>query len=206
MARTPVYIPDNSVGNDQFYSDDPLAISNIAQRALAEYPISLIDARVHDAPLSVLAAAATADDLGIAVGTFGTNAISLLSSDGASTTVTQYARFPTVKLPPNYETGESVKIRVHVDMATVSDTTATVDVQAYKSNENAGVGSDLVTTSATSCNSTTESDKDFGINASGLVAGDELDVRIAVAITDSATPSGVTVTIGKVSLLCDTRG
>jgi hypothetical protein len=48
--------------------------------------------------------------------------------------------------------------------------------------------------------------KSFTITPSGLVAGDTLDVRIAIACTDAATGTAVTPTIAAIDLLCDIRG
>jgi hypothetical protein len=112
-----------------------------------------------------------------------------------------------VQLPPEYDDGETVQIRVHGGMkTTVSDTTATVDVECYESDKERGISADLCTTSAQTINSLTFGDDDFTITATSLVSGDVLDIRITVAITDGATGTAVLGEIGSVELLCDIRG
>lgn len=68
------------------------------------------------------------------------------------------------------------------------------------------VGSDLVTTSATTINSLTAAAKEFAITPTGLVAGDELDVRVTIAITDGATATAVIGRIMKLYALLSVRG
>ena len=110
-------------------------------------------------------------------------------------------------IPDNYEAAADVVLRLHAGMkTTVADTTATVDAEAYKSDEEAGISSDLVTTAAATINSLTLSDVDFTISGGTLSPGDLLDIRIAVAINDGATGTAVIGQIGAVKLLCDTRG
>ena len=113
-----------------------------------------------------------------------------------------------MQLPHNYVAGETVTIRLRAGMkTTVADTSATVDVQAFKSNNEGAVdGSDLCATAATTCNSLTPADKDFTITPTTLSPGDWLDVRIAIATNDGATAGAVIGFIGRAQLLCDTKG
>lgn len=160
-------------------------------------PLELL--RVHDAFQTSLPTTAATDDLGLIIGTFGTDGIVLESSDGKATTITQYGRF-LFRLPECYVDGGTISIAAHAGMkTTVSDTTATIDFQAYKKDVATGlVGSDLVTTSATTINSLTAAAKEFVITPTGLVNGDELDIRVTIAITDGAT---VTAVIGRIMKL-----
>ena len=110
-------------------------------------------------------------------------------------------------LPAEYDTGQTVTLRINGGMVTtVSDTTATVDVEAHESDGEGGVGSDLCATAAQSINNLSFAQKDFSITPTGLSAGDLLDVRIAVAVDDSATGTAVIGSIGSIALLCDVRG
>lgn len=148
------------------------------------------------------------DDLGINNGTYATGVPSIQTGDNkAAGAVTKYAR-RTIQLPPNYVAGETVTIRLRAGMkTTIADVSATVDVQAFKSdNEGTVSGADLITTAATTCNSLTFGNKDFVVTPTALSPGDVLDVRIAIATNDAATATAVTGCIGKVSLLCDTKG
>lgn len=181
--------------------------SDITQEPSAVYPVKLTDFRVHDALQTNLPGTAAADDLALIGGTFGSASPCLETSDlKAAGATTQYARC-LLELPPEYDTGETVTIRVHAGMVTtVSDGTATVAIECYESDGEAGVGSDLCTTSATSINSLTLADKDFALTSTSLAPGDVLDVRVAIAINDTSTVTAVKGRIGKISLLADIRG
>ena len=90
---------------------------------------------------------------------------------------------------------------------TVSDTTATVDVQCYSADEDGAVaGGDLVTTAAQDINSLTKGNFDFVVTPTGLAAGDLLDIRITVAITDGASGVPITADITDLKMLLDVQG
>lgn len=170
------------------------------------YPIPLTDFRVWDALATLLPGTAGTDDLGLIGGTFGSASPSLRTSDLKNTTGTQFARV-LFTLPPEYQAGRDVTIRLKAGMATtVASSAATCDVQVFESNKASGVGSDLCTTAAQTCNSLTAADKDFVITSTGLAPGDVLDIRIALAVTDSATATAVIGTIHNVDVLLDIRG
>ncbi len=181
--------------------------SNLAQTALAAYPIPWTAWRVHDALATNLPGTSAADDLALVGGTFGSASPSLQSYDvKAAGAVTLYAR-ASLWLPPEYDAGQTVKLRFHAGMlTTAADVSATLDAALYKSDGEAGIGSDLVTTAAQSINSTTLADKDFDISATLLSPGDVLDLRIAVAINDASTATTVAAILGAASLLLDIRG
>ena len=111
-------------------------------------------------------------------------------------------------LPPEYETGQTVKIRLRAGMkTTVASASATVDVEAFISDKFGAVsGGDLVTTAATTCNSLTPGDKDFDLTATNLAPGVTIDFRITSAVNDSGTGTAVIVAIGAVQFLLDIRG
>ena len=156
--------------------------TDIAQEANAIFPVPWTAWRVHDSPTL------TAGDL------------------KASGATTRYARCQ-VALPAEYDAAETVTLRISAGMVTtVADDSATVDVQCYKADREGAVGSDICNTAAQSINSETFANKDFTITPTGLTAGDVLDIRIAVTVTDAATATAVTATIGAVELLCDIRG
>ena len=91
-------------------------------------------------------------------------------------------------------------------LTTISDTSAAIDFECYRSNDEAGIGSDLVTTSATSINSLTLANKDFVVTATSLLPGDTLDIRMKIAIVDSATATAVIGLVGGVELLLGVKG
>lgn len=177
----------------------------LAQDSLAEYVIPYEAWYIWDSGAR-LPNTSSSDDLGFYPGTFASASPLIRTYDVKTLTTTLYARCK-VTLPPEYVTGETVTLRFHAGMVTtVAGTSATIDVQAYKMNEEGGIGSDICATAAQSINSLTYADKDFEITPSTLAAGDELDVRVAIAVTDAATGTAVIGSIGKASLLCDIKG
>lgn len=170
------------------------------------FPVPFTDFRVHDALQTALPGTSASDDLGLYGGTFGTSQPLIRTYDVKTVTATLYAR-ALIRLPAEYQDGETVTLRLSAGMVTtVSNGTATVDVEAYKVGKDNSLGSDICATSATSINSLTFANKDFTITPTTLSAGDVLDVRIAVAVADTATGTAVIGAIGGIDLLCDIKG
>ena len=201
-----IIIPSNEIVNSQINESAGIERVKLATEIKKiNIPLELL--RVHDAFQTSIPTSASADDLGLSIGAFGTNAIVVETSDSKATSVTQYARF-IYRLPDNYVSGGAISVAAHAGMkTTVSDTTAVIDFQVYAKNDSTGlVGSDLVTTSATTINSLTAAAKEFVVNPSGLVSGDELDIRVSVAITDGATPTAVIGRLMKLYMLVAVKG
>lgn len=183
-----------------------MARTDLTQENNALFKVPLTDLRVWDAMATNLPGTAAADDLALIGGTFGTNSPTIRTSDAKATTVTQRARF-LVSLPHEYVDGETVLIRVHAGMnTTVSDGTATVDFECYASDDESGISADLVTTTATTINSLTDADVNFVVTATSLTAGDTLDIRMTIAITDTATATAVVGQVGGITLVLDVKG
>lgn len=156
-------------------------------------PLAILptDWRVHDAFASNLPATAASDDLGAVNGTDGTHFMSLRTIDFKAATTTAYARCFFV-LPGNYVAGSAITIRVRAGMlTTVSDTSATVDLEVFSNDGDATGSADLCATSAQSINSLTFSNKDFTVTPTGLVAGQALNIRLVMTGTDGATGTAV---------------
>lgn len=186
--------------------------ADMVQETLTPFDLPPETWRIHDNMDALLADPAVGgtgnDDLGIVSGTYGSGVPYISTGDNnGDGALTKYAR-RMVQLPYQYVAGETVVIRLRAGMkTTVADVSATVDVQAFKSdNEGAVSGSDLCATAATTCNSLTPANKDFTITATSLNPGDWLDVRIAIATNDAATVGAVIGFIGRIELLCDTKG
>lgn len=183
-----------------------LTRGQIEQESLAVYPIPWESWRVHDAYSTLLPATSASDDLGLYAGTFGTNTPSIRTFDVKNTTSTLYAR-TTLILPVEYDAGETVQLRFYAGMlTTVASSSATIDAQLYESDSAAGVSADLVTTSAQSINSLMPAYKTFTVTPDNLVAGDMLDLRVTIAVVDSATATAVIGFFGAAALLLDIRG
>lgn len=186
--------------------DGQIAKSKLAQQNNDLIAIPLTDLRVHDAVSSLLPATAAADDLGLVSGTYGTDGPLLKTSDAKATTVTQYARV-LVPVDDLWVTGETYQVRIIAGMdTTISDGTATVDLEAYVPDGDGAVGSDICATAAQSINSLTTANFDFTITTTSLTDGDILDLRITVAITDSATATAVYGQIYGIQIMRDTKG
>lgn len=187
--------------------EPPLVRAGLAQEQLVEYPVALTDFRVWDAVQTLIPGTAASDDLGISGGTWATHAPKLTTGDVKTTTVTRRARVQ-IPLPAEYEAGQTLKLRLNAGMeTTVADGSATVDVEAYLSGRDGTIdGSDLITTAAISINTLGFLNRDFTIDPSTLAPGDELDVRVTVAVVDTATATAVIASIGAVELLADIRG
>lgn len=197
---------------DEFIKDSSIAPtaaiqrSKLAQRTFAEQTIPLYELRVHDALQTVLPTTSATDDLGLYPGTFGTHHPGVKTSDlKTAGATTRYARFLT-SLPDDYEAGETVQVEITAGMeTTVADTTATVDIECYQLDADGTISADLCATAAQSINSLTAAAKAFSITATTLNPGDQLDVRIAVAVNDAASGTAVIAAIYKVCVLSDRR-
>ncbi len=171
------------------------------------YELPFTDFRVWDAFTTNLPSSGATDDIGLATGTFGTSLPYLRSQDmNAAGAVVEYARC-MFTLPPEFVAGSAVGVRLAAGMqGVVASVSATVDVEAYKSNrDTTKTGSDLCTTPATTCNSVTLGNKDFVLTAAGLSPGDVLDIRIAI-IANSGTASSHFVVISHAEVLLTIQG
>jgi hypothetical protein len=180
----------------------------LAVAELQKFPIPLTDFKVWNDMAANLPTAGATDDLGLVEGTYATATPSLQTEDlKAAGATNNYARV-LVQLPWEYEAAMTVILRFKAGMiTTVADATATLDCQAFKLQDDPddAIGSDLVTTSATTINSTTFADINFTVTATGLIAGDILDIRITTAVNDAATETAVIAGITSAKLVCDVR-
>lgn len=187
----------------------PVSKGNILALAeLQSFPVPLTDFRVWDAMHTPLSGTPATDDLALIGGTFGTSTPSLRSEDLKALGATNKRARVLVQLPWEYIAGESVSIRVRAGMiTTVAGTSSTVDVEAYKlqGDPDDAIGSDLVSTAATTMNSLVFTDIDFALTPSALSPGDILDVRLTIAVNDGASATAVIAAITSVKLLCDVR-
>lgn len=187
------------------------ALSKDEILALAElqpFPIPLTDFRVWDNMASLLPTAGATDDLGLIEGTFGSATPSLRTEDLKAAGATNNRARALIQLPWEYVAAQTVTLRFKAGMiTTVADTSATLDCEAYKllDDPDDGMGSDLVSTAATSINSLTFADIDFSVTANDLSPGDILDMRITTAVNDAATVTPVIAGITSAKLLCDVR-
>jgi hypothetical protein len=179
--------------------------TSIEQTADAIFAVPLDSLRVHDALATNLPGTAADDDLALVGGTFGSASPKVSSGDVKAAGCTRYARFQ-FQLPAEYDAGQTVTLRASAGMTTTpADGSATLDFEVYKSDREAGIGSDLCGTAAQSINSTAWADKSFTITPTGLTAGDVLDVRMTITVVDTATGTAVIADVGAIEMLIDIR-
>jgi hypothetical protein len=148
------------------------------------------------------------DDLAITSGAFATGLPYIHSGDvHGQGSVTKYAR-TTFTLPPEYVSAAALQFRLASGMlTTVADTSATILCECYKTARNTlKTGSQLVSTSASSINSLSFVEKTFDVSATGLVAGDVLDIRVTMTINDAGGSTVVDGAIAHAEALLTIKG
>lgn len=111
----------------------------------------------------------------------------------------------TFAMPQNYVAGTSFTLEVTERVSAVANTTADIDANLFKSNENGGVtGSDLCVTSAITHNSTSWVTQVFTITTTGLSPGDEIDIYLRHTVNDSGGATGAKGEIGGVAIKIST--
>ena len=146
---------------------------------------------------------AATTNFGVVYGTDGTDFPHLETIDGKNTTTAVVSRC-VVKLPSNYVAGSAVTLRARCGMKTTvasNSAATTIDFNVYSNAGTANTGSaDLCETAAQSINSLTAANYDFVITPTGLVAGQDLHVKMTLTVTDSATATAVIGTVNHVEL------
>jgi hypothetical protein len=183
-----------------------IARSGITQQDLVPYTIPLTSLRVHDAMATALPATAANDDMGLITGTPGTDSPTVQGVDFGGTTSDEKSAFEFV-LPAEYVAGETITARVRAAMlTTVSDGTATVDVECWVAGVDGAAGSDICATAATTINSLTPGNKDFTITPTSRAPGDRLIVRLSFAGSDTGDLGVMIPEITLVQMLLDIKG
>lgn len=204
-----LYVGSGTIHASMCSDNMDLARSQQIQEVLVEYVVNPLLCRVHDSLHTLLGATAgspSADDMALITGTPGTDAPTLQGVDFGGTSTDEKCAFLFV-LPAEYDEGQSITVRIRAAMlTTVSDGTATVDVECWKADDNGAVGSDICATAAQSINSLTPANKDFVITPSGLEVGDVLIIRVSFGGSDTGNAGVMIPEISKISLLLDIRG
>lgn len=205
-----ITLPSSCITNDNISASAAITRSRLAQDDLKAYPVPLVTGRTWDAIQTVLPTPTPAnDDLGITVGTWGTNPVYLSTGDVGGLGAKNFYAVYEIPLPAEYVDAQTVNIRVSAGMqTTVSDGACTVDITCYEATgaSATGISADLCTTAAQDMKNLTAANKDFTITATDLVAGDMLNIRLHIAVTDAATEPAVIANIYSLKLLCDVKG
>jgi hypothetical protein len=156
----------------------------------------------------LLAPAASADDCQLVTGTFGSADSQIQTGDvKAQGSTTKRFRMRR-ELSDLYDAGGDLRLRLNAMMkTTLADTSATIDAEVFQLKDDGTLSADLCTTAAQSINSgvNTFANKDFTIDATGLSAGNTLDIRVTIAITDAASGAPVIGVVRDVILRQDVR-
>lgn len=167
------------------------------------FPIRLTDCRVHDAPQTVLPATAAADDMAIVAITPGTNAPTLQGVDFGAASTDEKCTFQFA-VPHSYRDGETITLRCFAGMlTTVSDGTATLDVECWKDDGDGTVATDICATAATTINSLTLANKDFTITPTTVEGGDLLNFRLTFGGSDTGNAGVMIPTVTAITVLLD---
>ena len=186
-----------------------LAADQIGKEAIGrldEEPIAIpfTRLRIWDNLAAGLPATPATDDIGIVHGTYGTDAPVLQTANGGTGGITAYARL-LLECGTDWIEGETLKIRARAIMDTaVADTSCYLDMEGFVPDTDGSVGSDICATSQQDMNSLTRANYDFEFTTTNMTHGEQIDIRISIAITDAATGT----VIGEISdlrLLRDVR-
>lgn len=151
-----------------------------------------------------MAAAASAGKFGQTVGGWGTGGIKLVGELASGNTKTDQAFFELV-LPQNYEAGTNLTVVAQARVGAVLNTAAALDFQAYLSDENGGVGSDLCATIAQDINSATWAEYSFTITGTTLAPGRTVELYMQGVANDSGGTTNNGIQIGRVYFKTSTR-
>ena len=147
------------------------------------------------------AAAAATGVFGLVAGTHGSASATLVGEAASGASITSVGRI-LYKLPKWYKKGSAITVRVRAKVATgLANTSDSLDLQAYKIDKDAGVGSDLCETAAKTTLTTSYANYDYVITPDGLSAGDVLDLEITSVEDDTGGTTGSVITVSAVDVL-----
>lgn len=205
MART--YLDSGEVFNKHIADAANIGRAKLAQRSNGVLSVPLTAWRVWNALETNLPGTPASDDLGIITGTWGSDAPYIGTGDLKAAGATTRRAAALLPLPPDYEADETVTIRVHAGMkTTISDGTATLDVEVWRIDKDGTLGSaDLYAGAAQDINDLTADAYDFVLADTTLEPGDQLYVRLSISVSDGATATAVIGAVWQVEVLADLR-
>lgn len=128
--------------------------------------------------------------------TAGSVLVGSTTNGGATATSSENAGF-TITMPEDYVSGSAFSIIGTAKVTAARQVSASIDFTAKAVTE-AGLGADLVTTTATSVNTGTAfADKTFDVNGTGLVAGSVIEVVTVLATNDTGAANDGHAELGK---------
>lgn len=179
--------------------------TNLVEDALQPYTIPLAEARITETLVILGAAAGTPSGaFGLTPGVHGTNSPVIVGEAASGNIKTDKLRL-SFALPPEYVAAGDVKIRIHAKLGALLTATSTIDVTVREADGEAGVSADLCATAAQTLTAA-YADYDFVITATGLVAGDLLDIEIVGVANDTGGTVNDKIYIGGIKVLADVKG
>jgi len=201
-----ITIGEGSITNGNISTGADIARSKLAQDALKPYTIPIHAFRVWDAMHTLLPNVAVDDDMALITGTPGTDVPTLQGVDFGGVSTDEKCAFEFC-LPAEYDAANTITLRLRAAMlTTISDGTATIDAQCYKSDRDGVASADLVATLAQSMRTLTPANYDFTITPTGLAAGDRLIFVLAFGGSDTGNAGVMISEISQVEILLDVRG
>lgn len=186
------------------------ALSVVESIAVLAPGASTVASRVHAVPLDrvklltglQLAATAASGVFGMAFGTHGTHAPTLIGNAASGNVKTDQGRF-LFTVPAGYTAASNLILRVHGKVTVAATVSCTIDALVYESSKEGAAGGSPTDLCATAAIALTDAygDKDFTITGTNLVAGDVLDILLTAVNTDTGGTSGGVVTIGDIRVL-----
>lgn len=116
-------------------------------------------------------------------------------ASGVTKTDRTHFGFP---VPQNYVAGSDITVSIVCRVSVAATTSATINCQGYKSNDNAGAGGALQAGAAQSINSAVWATKTFTITGATLNPGDVLDFYVEAIVNDGGGATGAKAQIGGV--------
>lgn len=182
-----------------------IARSALTQDALKPYTVTLNRMGVA-ATLALLGASAGTPSgaFGLTPGTHGSATPKLIGEAASGNAKSDACRF-LFTLPAEYDAAETITLRVRARVTGLVQVSETIDAAVFKSDNAAGVGSDLCTTAAQTLTASF-ANYDFTVTPAGLAAGDTLDILLTGALDDTGGTANKLIEIGAVQMLLDVKG
>jgi len=177
--------------------------TGLSQRTLVSQNVPLHHCKQEDG--TNLPTSGDATVFGLEYGTHGSASPKLKSADLKSAGSTSRIWRLAEALSMIYDDANTIQIDVRARMTNVADSTATLDLECFETDDEAGIGSDLYSGSAVDVNSGTWTTYSFVIDATSLLPGDMLDMKFTFDCNDAAGGSEVALEIGAIKIRQDTR-
>lgn len=153
---------------------------------------------------SVLAAAAASGKFGLVSNAWGVGGHKLQGEAASGNSKTSTVKL-LVPLPQNYVAASTITLKVTHRVSVIANTTANVDAEVRKTDGNGGVGSDQVTTSAQTNNTTGWVTSSFTVTGTSFSPGDEVEVFVRSVVDDSGGANSSKSEIGAIWFETTTR-